>query len=268
MGLNAVKMYGPADADGVKHLIGVAIIDPATGEPGAIGTVDLSAAALAALENITAVSTIGDGADVTQGAIADAAATAGGTGTMSAKLRRISAQLLAGLPGSLGQQAAAASTSVVLASDATKIVTVNPVVDTAIYTALEIIGGILTLTDAALVSGGGAVLQSITLTDDDNEKAAFDILLFNASPVGGTYADQGAFVHHANDIPKLIGRIQVLASDWVTVVAGSLAIATIRNIALPVVASGSANLFALLILTGGPTYTATSDLTLKFGFLR
>lgn len=37
--------------------------------------------------------TIADGADVTQGAIADSAATAGGTGTLSAKLRRISADI-------------------------------------------------------------------------------------------------------------------------------------------------------------------------------
>jgi hypothetical protein len=41
--------------------------------------------------------TIADGADVAEGAIADAAATAGGTGTVSAKLRRISAQLAAPL---------------------------------------------------------------------------------------------------------------------------------------------------------------------------
>lgn len=37
--------------------------------------------------------TIVDGGDVTEGAIADAAATAGGTGTISAKLRTATAQL-------------------------------------------------------------------------------------------------------------------------------------------------------------------------------
>lgn len=173
------------------------------------------------------------------------------------------------LPAALGQAAADASTPVVLNSDSAKVVTVNPVVDTGIYVALEIIGGILTITDAMSATGGSGILQSIVLTDDDNEKAAFDILLFNASPSGGTYADQGAFVHAAGDLPKLIGRIQVLASDWLTVVAGSLAVATIRNIALPVsAATGSTNLYALVILTGTPTYTATSDLTIKFGFLR
>ncbi|MCA1565826.1 MAG: hypothetical protein LC803_09350 [Acidobacteria bacterium] len=37
--------------------------------------------------------TVADGADVTQGAVADAAATAGSTGTVSAKLRRLTADL-------------------------------------------------------------------------------------------------------------------------------------------------------------------------------
>lgn len=47
--------------------------------------------------------TIADGADVTEGAIADAAATAGSTGTVSAKLRTIS--------GSIGAQDASAATT-------------------------------------------------------------------------------------------------------------------------------------------------------------
>lgn len=57
--------------------------------------------------------TIADGADVALGAIADAAATAGGTGTLSAKLRRISTQL----PAVLGQTTMAASEPVTIASD-------------------------------------------------------------------------------------------------------------------------------------------------------
>jgi hypothetical protein len=53
--------------------------------------------------------TIADGADVTQGAIADAAATAGGTGTVSAKLRTITGQLATGSAGLLKAEDAAAA---------------------------------------------------------------------------------------------------------------------------------------------------------------
>ena len=61
--------------------------------------------------------TIADGADVAEGSTTDAAATAGGTGTVSAKLRRISAQL----PAALGQTTMSASQPVAIASDQSSI---------------------------------------------------------------------------------------------------------------------------------------------------
>lgn len=64
-------------------------------------------------------STIADGADVTQGAIADAAVATGATGTVSAKLRRISTDIgtLSTNTPAVGQAAMAASSPVVIASN-------------------------------------------------------------------------------------------------------------------------------------------------------
>jgi hypothetical protein len=234
--------------------------------------VQLDAVSRAALESITVDAlAIADGADVTQGAIADAAATAGGTGTISAKLRRISTQLGA----ALGQTTSAASMPVVIASDqslipvggSTAVVAVNPTVDTAIYAALDIIGGELTITGAMRISGGTGILQAITIIDDDNEKAAFDILLYNAA-LSGTKTDNGALGYNSADAAKFLGRVQVLSSDYLTYISGSQAIASIRGIGLPVASSGSANLFAIILATGTPTYTAATDLHLMFHFLR
>ena len=141
-------------------------------------------------------------------------------------------------------------------------------VDTAIYAALDVIGGQLTLTNALRENGGSGILQSITIIDDDNEKAAFDIVLFGADP-GGTTTDNNAWVHASGDPAKILGRITVSASDYVTMVTGSLAIACIRNIGLPVRNSeDTRDLYALIIATGTPTYTATTDLTVRFGILR
>lgn len=64
--------------------------------------------------------TIADGADVTQGADADAAVAAGAAGTLSAKLRRLTADigaLILQLPVSLGVKTIAGSLSVTTASD-------------------------------------------------------------------------------------------------------------------------------------------------------
>lgn len=57
--------------------------------------------------------TIADGADVTQGSIADAAVASGAAGTVNAHLRTISGQL----PATLGQKTMATSLPVVIASD-------------------------------------------------------------------------------------------------------------------------------------------------------
>lgn len=150
----------------------------------------------------------------------------------------------------------------------TVIITPTLVVDTSIYAALDIIGGKLTLTNAMRKESGSGVLQSISITDDDNEKAAFDILIFR-SDLTGTVADQGAWAHSAADVASFLGRIQVLASDYVSVVGTSLAVATIKNIGLPVRGNTSnQNLYALVLATGTPTYTATTDLVIHFGILR
>src|SRR6202008_4042178 len=66
--------------------------------------------------------TVADGADVTQGAIADAVVAAGAAGPLSAKLRRLTtdlAALLAKLPAALGITTSAGSLSIAPASDAT-----------------------------------------------------------------------------------------------------------------------------------------------------
>lgn len=74
----------------------------AIGGGGPALPVDIDGDPLGTAENPLVVSgapagdaTIVDGGDVTQGAIADAAATAGSTGTISAKLRRATTQLIA-----------------------------------------------------------------------------------------------------------------------------------------------------------------------------
>lgn len=150
----------------------------------------------------------------------------------------------------------------------TTVIRITPTVSTSIYAALDIIGGTQTLTSAMRVSGGSGVLQTITVADDDNEKVALEILLFDSAPSGGTYADQGALAHAAGDIDKFLGKVSIASSDYVTVVTGSLAVAT-KTVGLPVKAVGSANLYAIILVgSGTPTYTATSDLDLAFGFLR
>lgn len=173
-GIKKVKYFGP-DSD----IIGVALVDPATG-------------AAATGEEVA----IADAADVTQGAVADAAATAGGTGTLSAKLRTISASIGAvadaawtsgsgsviavlkairgALPAALGQTTSAASVPVVLASDNAGLSTVTGTIADATAITPEIDLGV-----------GKSLVGIITPAGWGT-----NVLTFQASPTtGGTYTD-------------------------------------------------------------------------------
>jgi hypothetical protein len=93
--------------------------------------------------------TVADGADVTQGALADAVVAAGASGSISAKLRRLTTDLsalLAKLPAALGITTSAGSLSVAPASDATFLIA----------------GAIATRTDkSGTITTGGAAQTAI-----------------------------------------------------------------------------------------------------------
>jgi hypothetical protein len=134
------------------------------------------------------------------------------------------------------------------------------------YTANDVVGGKLTLTDALRVSGGTGILQSLCIIDKGNQKAALEILIFDSNPSSGTYTDNGAFSWNATDGAKLIRRISVLASDYTTF--GTAAIADLSTGGKVLKASGSKNLYAVIVTTGTPTYVATTDLIVRFGILQ
>jgi hypothetical protein len=144
------------------------------------------------------------------------------------------------------------------------LIEVTPAISTSIYAAGDVLGGELTITGAVAATGGKAVLQSLVVVDRDNEKAEFSILLFRSNPAANV-ADNGAFAWGSGDQDRYIGRIDVLAGDYKTL--GGDAFATLRNLGL-VVESDTTDLYAYLVLDGTPTFAATNDVTLKFGFLR
>lgn len=106
--------------------------------------------------------TIADGADITQGALADAAITAGSTGSISGKLRQISSDIgtIQTRTPALGQALAAASTPVVLT--AAQITTLTPPAAITNY-ALETGGNL-----ATIVSNQTNATQQAKITDGTN----------------------------------------------------------------------------------------------------
>src|SRR5581483_9146543 len=151
-------------------------------------------------------------------------------------------------------------------SDPRDVISVTPTVSaSSAYTAGDAVGGKQTLTSAARVSGGKPMLESLTIIDKGNQKAALTILFFDADPSAATITDNSAFAW-STDIAKFVGKIDVVTGDYQTI--DSKAVATIENLGLILKANGSANLYAAVLTTGTPTYASTSDLIFRYAFLQ
>lgn len=236
------------------------------------------------------VGTVTPGTGATNlGKAEDAAHTSGDVGVMAFGVRNDAGTVLAGTTGDyipLSMDANgylrvnAATVGALVAGEAhvgsvggsTVVIRPTITVDTSIYAALDCLGAaasssVVTLTNAMRVSGGTGLLQSVVVYDDDNEKAAITFLFFNAAPASGTYTGNGALSLSSGDKAIYLGRVDVATTDYFTV--GGDAVASVKNIALPVQAVGSANLYAIPVVTSGtPTYTSSGDLQLAFGFLQ
>ena len=158
---------------------------------------------------------IADGADIALGAVADAAATAGGSGTVSAKLRRISTQL----PAALGQTTASASLPVVMASDFGQIgvayggvkVAVTRPNNTTPYDAGDVVGGAFEFTNMG-PSGGRIMLTSSEFEWDvsaiPSGATSFFLALYNVTPPSA-YADGATWDLASGDRASFMGILQL-----------------------------------------------------------
>jgi len=181
------------------------------------------------------------------------------------------------LPSALGQAAAAGSLSVVIASDQiaglnnvggyTKTIKITPTVSTSpAYTAGDAVGGKETLTAALRTSNGTVILESLVLLDRANQKQPMEVIIFDADPSAATITDNTAFVYSTDDL-KVVARISIAATDYVTL--NSKAIANLRGLGVAIKGNDSStSLYAALVTTGTPTFAATTDIQLSFGFLQ
>lgn len=135
----------------------------------------------------------------------------------------------------------------------------------AAYSAGNCVGGLITLTNAMRTSGGTGIIQSIHLIDKDNQKAAMDLLVFNANPTAATITDKTAFVY-STDITKQIARIPIAASDYVTY--NSIATVSLGGLSKIVKANGSQTLYGALVTSGTPSYTGTSQVIIQVDILQ
>ncbi|MBX4216246.1 hypothetical protein KW797_04860 [Candidatus Parcubacteria bacterium] len=216
--------------------------------------------------------TIADGADVAEGAKADARAGSPDQASASviALLRAVFQQTLS------SSQALA---NIVIDTDAlvagvtiaggniggyTTVIKSAVVVTAAAYSAGNAVGALRTLTNAVRTPGTG-ILQSVTLLDRANQKQPMTLFIFDSNPAAATITDKAAFVFSTDDL-KVIAQVNIGAGDYTT--TNSKAIANLGGLAIPLKAASGTTLYAVLVTSGTPTFAATTDVQLEVGILQ
>lgn len=215
--------------------------------------------------------------DAVMGGTADAAATAGSTGSISAKLRALSRDLVANIVLAAGGNLIGK-----VGLDQTTNGTTNKVVSSAIgyrvrtaitrpanatpYTALDVVGGALDLGVVGPASGH-VLLTSLDLIHEvtaiPSGMTSFRLYLYSATPPSAI-ADNSAFAFGSTDLSVFIGYVDlgVIALP----ITGAYLFSQVDNVLKQVVCDASGHLYGYLVTTGAWTPGANStvfDLTVR-----
>lgn len=143
-------------------------------------------------------------------------------------------------------------------------VQVVPTVSTSAYTAGNVVGGLLTFANAVSGTVLSGVLTSVSVTTRSTQTAGFKLYLFSASPAG-TFTDRTAPVIAAADALLLLDVITLGAAD-----SGLGSAVTTYNtdaISRSLVLAGT-SLFGVLITTGTPTFSTTTNVAVTVSVLK
>jgi len=144
------------------------------------------------------------------------------------------------------------------------IISVTPTLDTSIYASGDLMFEQTTIASAVRVNGGRAILQSLTVIDEDDQGVAFDLWISSANSDFGTLNSAPSISDAVSR--DLLGYIAIATGDYKDL--GGVKVATLRNIGLLVEANSTSNSIYAAGVTGGtPTYTA-SGVKIIFGFVQ
>ncbi len=146
----------------------------------------------------------------------------------------------------------------------TQIVQATPVCNiTAPYASGDLIGGKLTLTDAARFGDklrpGTGIIQSVILTDLAKQSADLDVVFFDSDPSATTFTDQAALDIDDADLVKIIGVASV--TSWAAFADNSAG--QLLNVGLAFDLGQATSIFAAIVSRGTPSFASESDLRLR-----
>lgn len=153
----------------------------------------------------------------------------------------------------------------------TREVSVTPTVDTSAYASGDVIGGVMTFTNALRSYTRAGKVVAVTLFDKTAASglAACNLWLFNANPSASTTTDNAAFNLADADVTKLCGVVPFTSDD---VFDGGTGNQILYRSGLYVPVTGQApsstttddtDVYGVLVAGGAVTFAAASDLIVR-----
>lgn len=211
--------------------------------------------------------TIADGADVTEGAIADAAVAAGAAGTISAKLRRLTTDTDA-IKTSVAAATPAGENHIGSVGGNTAIVTSTVVMSAAgAYATGDYMGTTTTpqaFTSAVRVSGGTGIIKSVFISDKiTTANVAMELWLFSAT--FGAPTDNAAWAISDAEALTVLGVIPIAVANWYA--SANNQVYSDNTLSIPIKPAATSLFYALVARGTTPAFTS-SDLTIGLGILQ
>lgn len=136
--------------------------------------------------------------------------------------------------------------------------TAAPTVTAGAYSANDVVGGLLTFTNAVRDTGGRGIINSIVFTDLGVTANVLNLWLFSDAPA--SIADNAAFDPSDAELLTLVGVVQIAAADYLIATDNQAAMKLNVGLQYNVTAT---SLYGYLECVGTPTYASTADIKIR-----
>ena len=145
-------------------------------------------------------------------------------------------------------------------------VTATPTISTSAYASGQVMGGLLTFSNAFSLRTCSGILLAAEVTDKSKQDIALELLLFGANPSSTTFTDQTALTINATDLANVLGVIYFNPSTGSPsnhFIYSNYSVHYVGSLAIPIrgVTASQRNLYAALIARGAGTWATSSDVS-------
>lgn len=146
----------------------------------------------------------------------------------------------------------------------TRLISASPTVEAAAYASGDVVGGLVTITNACSARSNRGEIRGVTVFDKAAQGIDLDLIVFSSNPTGTTFTENAAFDPADADLSKIAAVIPVTTHKAFS----DNGVSQAKNISYAFECTvgsfpNGGTLYTTIVARGTPTYASTSDLTFR-----